>query len=294
MKTNKLKMSAFLFLTTLASLAVGWLISIDHSNDKNMLRSLSDTDLSSILEFDIIGRSLEDHPIKAYCVGTGESSVVIVGAIHGSEGNTAVLVADLARFFAGVGNLPPSSYRFFFIPSLNPDGLLKNSRSNARRVDLNRNWDTHNWKAKIQGPNEVSENSGGTEPFSEPETAALSSWLLNLQQANIKQPIVISYHSDYPPSGLVQPGYRVANHTLQTDPASALLAQDLARELDYDYSPTFEQYPIAGEAINWCADHNILSMDIELPHEGRLSNSQVQKHAHSILNSVGRMERERY
>ncbi len=292
MRIDKFTTSTCLLLAILALLVLGWLITSDYSNRKNTQWSLSDMDLSSSLEFDIIGRSSEGRPIRAYCIGAGDSSVIIMGAIHGSEGNTAMLVTDLARYFTGMSDFLPPAYRFYFIPSVNPDGFLQNSRYNARGVDLNRNWDTHNWQSQTQGSNETKENDGGTEPFSEPETSALSNWLLDLQKDSLKKPIVISYHSFNPPSGLVQPGYRVADKTLQTDPASALLAQDIARELGYHYSRTFDQYPITGEAINWCADHDILSMDIELPYGGRLSSNQVQKHAHSILNSVKRMEGE--
>jgi carboxypeptidase A1 len=76
------------------------------------------------------------------------------------------------------------------VPMPNPDGfkytweedrMWKKNR-HGKGVDLNRNWDDH-WGSKGASPNPNSETYCGTAPFSEPETKAISSFML--QHKNI-------------------------------------------------------------------------------------------------------------
>jgi predicted deacylase len=215
--------------------------------------------------------------------------IVVAGAIHGSEGNTATLVeALIARLADSTGTLP-DDVSLFLVPRLNPDGLAGRSRDNAHSVDLNRNWDTNNWQASIAGASTESPETCGTSPFSEPETAAFSSWLLSLRHQSTSRLAVIMYHSAYPPSGLIQPGYRIVDGQQVTDPNAVELAQFLAARLGYTYSPTWPDYSITGEAIHWCAENNITCIDIELPSPNDPTEAEVQLHLSTLLDMIQRV-----
>jgi len=233
-----------------------------------------------------IGRSVQGRAIHAIRVGTGSRVVVIAGAIHGSEGNTAVLVEELAVRLAAAAESLPRDASFLLVPRLNPDGLARRSRHNARCVDLNRNWDTNNWRSDEAESADGAPGVGGPAPFSEPETAAFSSWLLSLRGQSTSRLAVIIYHSACPPKGLIQPGYRIASGQQETDPNAAKLGNYWANRLGYAYTPTWPEYAITGEAIHWCAENEIACIDIELPSARDPTAAQVQLHLDAILGMI--------
>jgi len=231
---------------------------------------------------------MQGRPILAIRVGTGSRMVVIAGAIHGAEGNTAVIVEELAARLADATESVARDFSLFFVPQLNPDGLVAAIRYNAHGVDLNRNWDTGNWQSNTTESPDDPPGAGGSVPFSEPETAAFSSWLLGLRQQCTGRLSVIIYHSARPPNGLVQPGYRIVNGQQDTDPNTATLGQYWSSKLGYEYSPLWPDYSITGEAIHWCAENDITCVDIELPGAGSPTEAEVQLHL-AVLR--GMMER---
>jgi predicted deacylase len=229
-----------------------------------------------------IGRSVQGRPIKAIRVGSGPRIVVVTGAIHGDEFATTALVEKLAD---AAGSMP-GDVSVFFVPLLNPDGQAQGSRYNAHGVDLNRNWDTNNWQSSTAESSDDPPAAGGASPFSEPETAAFSRWLLTLRDQSRGWLCVIMYHCAYPPSGLVQPGYRLVDGRQETNPNAAALAQYWASKVGYTYCPTWPDYPITGEAIHWCAENGIPCIDIELPSASRPTRAEVQLHLSAIVGMV--------
>ena len=143
-----------------------------------------------------IGKSCLGEPLTAYRFGEGKQALLYVGAHHGMEWITALLlyrfVGDLCLAHArrGMGDLFASK-RLYVLPILNPDGVDISLRSekeggktkfirwqaNARGVDLNHNYDAGFAAYKVlerengirPGPTRYS----GTHPFSEPETQAM-------------------------------------------------------------------------------------------------------------------------
>lgn len=111
------------------------------------------------------GRSVEARPIFLYERGTGDSSVLVLGSMHGDEEAGGGVVVRLAEAMATERHDSPRQ-RLVFVPVLNPDGVHRGTRWNAHGVDINRNFPTANW--------ENGERKGiarhGTEPASEPET----------------------------------------------------------------------------------------------------------------------------
>jgi protein MpaA len=87
-------------------------------------------------------------------------TVLVVGCIHGDEcAGTAVT----RRLLSGPA---PTAGRLLVIADLNPDGRRLGVRTNARGVDLNRNFSSGWHRIGRRGDLEYS----GTRPLSEPET----------------------------------------------------------------------------------------------------------------------------
>ncbi|HET7689300.1 MAG TPA: M14 family zinc carboxypeptidase [Nocardioidaceae bacterium] len=131
-----------------------------------------------ILEWKRIGESVRGRAIWAFRVGDPDARVkaVVLGAIHGDEPAGIVLARALkeARRIEGVD--------LWVVPTINPDGVARGTRGNARGVDLNRNWGRH-W-APLTG-----RYYSGPAPFSEPETRAFRDFL-----RRVKPRFVVSFH----------------------------------------------------------------------------------------------------
>jgi protein MpaA len=107
--------------------------------------------------------------------------VLVIGSIHGNEpeGLPAVqpLIAAL-RAARSEGSLPASVR---VIRDLNPDGTAAASRTNARGIDLNRNFAASNFAPSTDR---------GAAPLSEPESRALAGEL-----EGFRPDLVIVFHS---------------------------------------------------------------------------------------------------
>ena len=112
---------------------------------------------------EVFGHSREGKAIRATILGEGRETYLMLGVIHGNEPLGAPL---LERFIQRVVKDPGLAHgiRLVVVPVVNPDGLAKNSRTNARGIDLNRNFPASSWRAARRH---------GTHPGSEPETRAV-------------------------------------------------------------------------------------------------------------------------
>jgi protein MpaA len=81
-----------------------------------------------------VGESTRGQPIRAFTLGSGRPRILIVGCIHGNECAGSVVATRLlyAR--------PPARGSVWVVQDLNPDGHAAKRRTNARGVDLNRNF----------------------------------------------------------------------------------------------------------------------------------------------------------
>jgi hypothetical protein len=126
--------------------------------------------------------------------------VLVVGAIHGDELSAASLAFHwlaLARQQPGVQLPQPVHWRF--IPVLNPDGALARPprRTNARGVDLNRNFPTPNWERDSATYWEKRTRKDprrwpGPKPLSEPESRFLHDELARFQPN-----LIVAIHAPY-------------------------------------------------------------------------------------------------
>ena len=114
-----------------------------------------------------VGRSVKGRPIVVVSFGSGPRRVLFVGGVHGDEFGTDVaneLVAYLKTHPAAV----PVGSTIDIVPCANPDGFAAGRRTNARGVDINRNFPTGWRRSTVYGL-----ALAGSRPASEPETRAL-------------------------------------------------------------------------------------------------------------------------
>jgi protein MpaA len=111
----------------------------------------------------VAGRSLENRPIEVRLIGHGADVTLIIATIHGNEAAGTPLVARLEEHLTADGAILRNR-RVVIVPVANPDGLARNMRTNARGVDLNRNFPTENRVAGMRS---------GIIGLSEPESTTL-------------------------------------------------------------------------------------------------------------------------
>jgi hypothetical protein len=239
----------------------------------------------------VIGYSAQDLPIEQVRLGNGERWFVLLGALHGGhECNTSGVVEGIIEYFNAEPDQLPADVTLLAIPLINQDGCAANTRNNANGVDLNRNWDTPDWQADAEASGGIVAGSGGSHPFSEPETQLLRDWLLILQAAIARPLVVISYHSAVPQTGLVQPGYLLPG---QPGVLSRELALQYSEVTGYRYSDIWVgNYTITGELVYWANLQGIVAMDVELPDRGAADTIPVgwsETHIQTNLRGVLRI-----
>jgi hypothetical protein len=201
-----------------------------------------------------IGQSVQGRPLVVHQLGDGPVHRALIGAIHGgSEWNTAVLMTRTLAYLLDNPSEIPADITLYILPIANPDGYTNargslQGRVNANAVDLNRNWD-YKWQTNaFHGQRPI---SGGTKPFSEPETRALRDLLVETKISD-----VIIYHSAYP---AVFAGAGI------TQSRSVDLALAIAEATGYPYRP--EGIPnqlTTGNAIDWLTVQGINAIEVEL------------------------------
>lgn len=137
-----------------------------------------------------IGASVQGRGITAYSFGTGPNRYIFVGATHGDETSSVYILNGLVEWLESRGGVPARS-TVTIIPNLNPDGFAAQTRTNAHNVDLNRNFPANDWKKGVTMPGGgYNSNGGGSKPLSEPESAALASYVLSQSPR-----LVLTYHA---------------------------------------------------------------------------------------------------
>src|SRR4030095_16676652 len=138
-----------------------------------------------------IGTSVRGRSITAYSFGSGPSKIILVGTTHAHEPSAITLMNRWVDYLEGNAHRIPANRTIIVIPNLNPDGYAAGSRTNARSVDLNRNFPANNWKAGVTMPDKsFNPTGGGTAPLSEPESSAIASYVLNQSPR-----LVLTYHA---------------------------------------------------------------------------------------------------
>lgn len=105
----------------------------------------------------VIGQSVQGRDIVCHVFGQTGETVLILGGIHGNEPGSEVLVSRLVPHLLEHPELH-AHRRIVVVPAANPDGLAGGTRTNARGVDLNRNFPADNFNpTRRNGPRALSE-----------------------------------------------------------------------------------------------------------------------------------------
>ena len=185
---------------------------------------------------------------KIELIGTpGKGKVLIIGVFHGDEPQGKYLIEKYIQ-----NHSCQSRGKLLFIPCLNPDGLLKNTRCNANGVDLNRNFPTKNWGVN-KGDNATCDDEttayyGGKSPASETETKFGRDVIEKYQPV-----LILTLHAPY----------KVVNY----DGPAEDIAQKISDIINYPVEASIG-YPTPGSFGTYCGvERNIPTITLELDEE---------------------------
>ena len=115
-------------------------------------------------DFEVVaGTSVRGLPVRMQILGRGPEVVLVLAGIHGDErAGTPLAEALVDHLRRDPGAL--AGLTVLVMPNANPDGRAAHTRTNARGVDLNRNF---------PAPNHQQGSRGGAQALSEPEATAI-------------------------------------------------------------------------------------------------------------------------
>ncbi len=228
------------------------------------------TETVIINKHEVIGTSVEGRSLDVYSYGTSTRNILFVGGIHGGyEPKTVDLALAVIDYLNSNLNLIPTNLTVNVIPNLNPDGLLKGIRFNARNVDLNRNF-ACNWQPESMWKgNKV---SAGTSVFSEPEAVALRDYIFKT-----KPEAVIFWHSQ---------GNAVYASQCNSGilPATQILLNTYSIASGYQAIQTFDSYAVTGAAEDWLASIGIPALTVEFSSHANMDWDKNIAGVKAVLN----------
>jgi hypothetical protein len=187
----------------------------------------------------------------------------------------------------------PEGVTVTIIPTLNPDGLFKvtgkdglfteadvkggetdriAARFNNNNVDLNRNFDCE-WNESGTWQNRTV--SGGSAPFSEPETAALKAYVAKHEPAQ-----VIAWYS-------AAGGVYASQCGETTLAATRSLTNRFAAAAGYSAHEEFDYYEITGDMMNWFAKLEIPAISVLLTTHDTTEFSKNKAGVEAVLKTLG-------
>lgn len=243
---------------------------------------------------EVIGRSADGRDIVAYHFGTGDTELLFVGGIHGGyEWNTALVAFELMDYLGSTQSIVPENVRVTVVPVLNPDGLHRtinkegrftkadvkvslaesvSGRFNGNNVDLNRNFDCE-WQP--EGAWQDKTVSGGSKPFSEPESQAIQAYV-----AKHKPAAAVVWYSAA--GGVFASNCK--NGILPGTQTIMKLYSDASRYPAYD---DFDFYEVTGDMVNWLAKNGIPAVSVLLTNHTDTEWSKNKAGVDALLKHFG-------
>jgi protein MpaA len=133
-------------------------------------------------QYRIVGTSVQNRPIMCLVLGDGLDVTFIMATIHGNEAAGTPLVRRLAAHLRQHPEML-TGRKVVLMAVANPDGMVNDSRYNAKGVDLNRNFDA---------ANRVNSKETGLTSLSEPEARVIQQLILEYKPdriVSIHQPL---------------------------------------------------------------------------------------------------------
>jgi protein MpaA len=201
------------------------------------------------------GTSVEGRPLVAWhrWVDGARRTTVVLGAMHGNERAGTRVVRSLR-------GLPlPAGVDLWLVPTVNPDGTADYRRTNARGVDLNRNFPRY-WRSAGAGTSTWS----GPSAASEPETRAVQALLRRVGART-----VLSFH---------QPLHGVDSYRAKSMP----LVRRLARVLDLPVQSFDCSGGCHGTLTDW-ANHRLQGRAVTVELSRLLTDARIDALARGVL-----------
>lgn len=174
----------------------GWCVRVTRAIPQIKLKTCVAAELKPVAAKSVNGHQIMLREFKP--AQEPAARLLVVGGIHGDE---LTSVSIVFRWLELLQNPADHAQQFHWrvVPVLNLDGLLAKppTRVNARGVDLNRNFPTHNWFSEAPRYWKVSTKRDprrfpGPAPASEPE----SRWLHD-EITRFKPDVIVSVHAPY-------------------------------------------------------------------------------------------------
>ncbi len=220
-----------------------------------------------------IGGSFAGRGITAYKFGSGNKTTLFIGGLHGSEKSSVrTLEAWVNDLEAQIQRIPADK-TIIVIPNTNPDGYSLGSRTNARGIDLNRNFPSNDWSSDVYQPGGVLlPGGGGASALSEPESSALALYI-----QSVSPEVVLTYHA-------------VARTVIYNGSGnSANLANLYAQKSGFNVSSSDQEdgifnYATTGELETWL--HDSLNVPTLLIENATMSSNELPKQSPAMWAMV--------
>ncbi|MBQ6515956.1 DUF2817 domain-containing protein [bacterium] len=184
----------------------------------------------------------EKNKIELFGCPNCNCNTLVIGVFHGDE----PIGKDILENYLKNG----TNKNLIIVPCLNPDGMTLNTRQNANKVDLNRNFPTKNWTKTNIGEDYY----GGETPESETETKFI---MQIIEEYKPKQ--IVTIHTPY----------KIVN--FDGDEKAKKLAEKIAKILSYEIDDDIG-YPTPGSfGTYYGKERNIPVITIELDENETLS-----------------------
>jgi hypothetical protein len=246
----------------------------------------------------VIGKSAGGRDIVAYHYGAAPAStteeVLLVGGVHGGYSwNTALVAYEAMEYLESSPDAIPQNVRVTVVPVLNPDGLAKvvtaagafsasevkateatrvAGRFNGNGVDLNRNFDC-DWQA--EGTWQTKKVDGGDAAFSEPEAAAIKSYVESHDIA-----VAVVWYSS---AG----GVFASNCHEGVLAGTKMFMGEFAKASGYQAHEEFDFYEVTGDMTNWLAKRGTPAFSVLLTDHQDTEWAKNRKGLEAVLATAG-------